>query len=97
MRGALNHRVEKQNFVLETPWSELGVYEWGPKTAKDYFCTKCGILPFRRPGDLTKREIQEGRVPFNGYAVNVRCLQGVNFELLPIRYVNGKELVLEGH
>ncbi len=95
MRGALNHRVEEQNFVLESPWSDLGVYEWGSKTAKDYFCKICGILPFRRPSSLTKSEIQQGKIPFDGYAINVRCLHGINIEKLPIEYISGKELEVE--
>ncbi|HBF06649.1 MAG TPA: hypothetical protein DHW71_08700 [Gammaproteobacteria bacterium] len=95
MRGALNHRVEKQNFILESPWNDLGIYEWGPKNAKDYFCKICGIMPFRRPGSLTKIEIEQGKIPFEGYAINVRCLQGVNIDQLPIQYINGKELVLD--
>ena len=94
MRGALNNRVAKANFELESSWKELSVYEWGSKTAKDYFCPVCGILPFRRPGDLTAQEVLAGKQPFEGYAVNVRCLQGVDFESLPKKYIKGSELVL---
>ena len=43
-------------------------------TTKDYFCFKCGILPFRKPSVPTQAEIDEGKAPLCGWAVNARCL-----------------------
>src|SRR5262245_16771619 len=48
-RGALTHRVEESRFRLLTPLGELSVYQWHTRTARDYFCPACGVLPFRRP------------------------------------------------
>jgi hypothetical protein len=92
MRGALIHRVENDDLRLKTPIDALRVYEWHTKTAKDYFCPICGILPFRRPGALTESEVAKGMKPFNGWAINVRCLHGVDFSVLPIIKINGKDL-----
>jgi hypothetical protein len=61
-------------------------------TAKDYFCPVCGILPFRRPSDPTPRELEEGVEPFDGWAVNVRCLQGVDADALPIVRIHGSRI-----
>lgn len=94
-RGALNFRVPKENLRLLTPWEDLSLYEWGSRTAKDYFCAKCGILPFRRPGAPTREEIREGVKPFDGWAVNVRCLQGIDFHALPVRRIYGSRLRIE--
>jgi len=68
------------------------VYQWGSYTAKDFFCPNCGILPFRKPGDPTPREQREGVRPFDGWAVNVRCLDGVDFSAIPIRNIYGSRI-----
>ena len=94
-RGALNFRVPRDSLRLLTPWKSLSLYEWGSRTAKDYFCTTCGILPFRRPGDPTPEEVRDGVQPFDGWAVNARCLQGIDLDALPIRRIHGSRIRLE--
>jgi len=91
-RGALNHRVPKDALRLSTPWTDLTAYQWGSRTACDYFCPTCGILPFRRPGDPTASERAAGAVPFDGWAVNVRCLDGVDIDAIPVRRIHGSRL-----
>jgi hypothetical protein len=91
-RGALNFRVAKASLRLLTPWENLSVYEWGSRTAKDYFCSACGILPFRRPSDPTQQELRDGILPFDGWAVNVRCLAGVDFSALPVKRIHGSRI-----
>ena len=94
-RGALNHRVPKENLRLLTSWNDLVVYQWGSRTAKDYFCSVCGILPFRRPSDPTSQEVTEGVEPFDGWAVNVRCLEGIDLESIPIKRIYGSRIKLD--
>jgi hypothetical protein len=91
-RGALNFRVPQEALRLLSPWEALSLYQWGTKTAKDYFCPVCGILPFRRPGDPTPQELKEGVESFDGWAVNVRCLEGVDVEVLPTRRIHGSRI-----
>lgn len=91
-RGALNHRVPKESLRLLTPWKELVLYQWGSRTARDYFCPVCGILPFRRPSDPTAQELREGVAPFDGWAVNVRCLEDVDLESIPIKRIYGSRI-----
>lgn len=86
------HRVAKDQLRLITPWEELKVYQWGSYTAKDFFCPHCGILPFRRPSDPTTEELQRGVKPFGGWAVNVRCLEGIDFSVIPIRKIYGSRI-----
>ena len=91
-RGALNHRVSKDALRLLTPWSELTLYQWGTRTARDYFCPTCGILPFRRPSDPLPNELADGAAPFDGWAINVRCLEGVDLDSIAIRRVYGSRI-----
>ncbi len=92
-RGALNHRVPKNQLRLLTPWDDLVLYQWGSRTAKDYFCPVCGILPFRRPSDPTSAELADGVQPFDGWAVNVRCLDHVDLDSIPVRRIFGSRIV----
>jgi hypothetical protein len=82
-RGALNHRVNEKDIRLLTPLAEMSKYEWNTMQAKDYFCPVCGILPFRRP-----------RNGADIWTVNVRCLEGVDLDAIPIKHVHGSELTL---
>lgn len=91
-RGALIHRVEDDHLRFFSPLEELTLYQWHTKTAEDYFCPTCGILPFRRPRTLTKVETAEGMKEFRGWAVNVRCLEGVDLEAIPVKKVYGSRL-----
>ena len=80
-RGALIHRVAESDLRIETPLEDMSLYQWNTKVAKDYFCSRCGILPFRRP-----------RTAPDMWAVNVRCLDGVELQSIPIDYVHGSTL-----
>jgi hypothetical protein len=91
-RGALNHRVSKGNLRLLTPWEDLTPYQWGSRTAEDYFCPVCGILPFRRPSDPTRKELLDGVQPFDGWAVNVRCIEGLDLKSIPIHLIHGSKI-----
>lgn len=91
-RGALNYRVPQQSLRLLTTWENLTLYQWGSRTAEDYFCHRCGILTFRRPSHPSPQELREGMKPFDGWAVNVRCLQGIELDALPIERIYGSRL-----
>jgi hypothetical protein len=91
-RGALIHRVESGRFRLLTPLAELTLYQWHTRTAEDYFCATCGILPFRRPRHRTAKEIAEGVAEFSGWSINVRCLEGIDLDAIPVKRVFGSTL-----
>lgn len=80
-RGALIHRVEEQDLRLLTPLDDLALYQFHTRTAKDYFCTTCGILPFCRP-----------RTAPDKWGINVRCLEGVDLDAIPVKRVHGSRL-----
>ena len=80
-RGALNHRVKPEHLRILTPLDNLTLYQWHTRTAKDYFCPICGVLPFRRP-----------RTAPHLWTVNVRCLDGVDLDELEVTCVFGSRL-----
>lgn len=94
MRGALIFRVPAEDVRLLTPLSVLTLYQWGTKTAEDYFCPVCGILPLRRPRHRTSAESAAGTAAFDGWSVNTRCLAGFDVEAVPRRPVHGSRLPL---
>lgn len=89
-RGALVHRVPAEALRLHSPWSDLTLYQWHTRTAEDWFCPTCGILPFRRPRHRTPEE--RDRPEFTGWSVNVRCLPDVDLDAIPVRRVHGSRL-----
>lgn len=91
-RGALIHRVPESAVRMLTPLEDLTLYRWHTLTAEDYFCPICGILPFRRPRTRTSSEAEQGMEPFTGWAINVRCLEGVEVDNIPIKRVFGSRL-----
>jgi hypothetical protein len=80
-RGGFNYRVPSEDFRLLTPLEELSLYTWHTHTARDYFCPTCGIQPFRRP-----------RTDPSVWTINVRCLEGVDLDAIPIRRLHGSQL-----
>jgi hypothetical protein len=54
------------------------LYEFNTKTAKHYFCSHCGVHPFIRP-----------RIDPRGWAVNVRCIDGVDLSTIEVRPFDG--------
>ena len=80
-RGALNHRVDPTDFRLLTPIEDLGLYTFHTNVARDYFCRVCGIQPFRRP-----------RTAPETWTINVRCLEGVDLDAIPVKRVFGSRL-----
>lgn len=80
-RGALLHRVAEADFRALTPLDALALYQFHTRTAKDYFCKTCGILPFRRPRTAPEQ-----------WSINVRCLEGVDLDAIPITRLYGSRL-----
>jgi hypothetical protein len=80
-RGALLHRVDEDQFRLLTPLEDLALYQFHTRTARDYFCPTCGILSFRRPRTAPEQ-----------WSINVRCLEGVDLDAIPVKRVYGSRL-----
>lgn len=91
-RGALIFRVPDTALTLHTPLDALTLYTWGSHTARDYFCPHCGILPFRRPSVPTSAERARGITDFDGWAINLRCLDQCDPTDLPTHHIPGRDI-----
>lgn len=82
-RGYLLSFVHEKGFKLISGQNEQSDYLFHKKHIHHLFCKHCGVSSFGH-----------GALP-NGdrmYAINVRCLEGVNLDSLTITPVDGKSL-----
>ena len=77
--GALWHGVSDGDLRIDEGTDELVCYQFNTMTAKHYFCRHCGVHPFTRP-----------RLDPARWAVNLRCLEGVDAATLPLRQFDGR-------
>ncbi|HRP68062.1 MAG TPA: GFA family protein [Turneriella sp.] len=75
--------VSENDFVLKSGSDSLQDYQFNKKHIHHLFCKVCGIKPFAR-----------GAAPDGSstIAVNVRCLDGIEFDKLQVQHYNGKSL-----
>jgi hypothetical protein len=76
--GALWHGASDASFRITSGEDELLLYQFNTKTAKHYSCKQCGVHPFSRP-----------RLDPTRWAVNVRCIDGVDAGALPVKQFDG--------
>jgi hypothetical protein len=81
--GSLHWFVPRECLVLLTSESAMKSYSFGARTIRHYFCPNCGIHPFGEGTDP-----QGNRMA----AVNVRCLEGVDIDTLPVSHFDGRAL-----
>ena len=74
--------IPPEKFKIEAQEGALGLYEFGIKTAKHYFCKQCGIYPFHQ----SSRKIGH-------YRVNLGCIEGVDVFSLGVDVFDGKNLL----
>jgi hypothetical protein len=83
-RGALmtTEVIPSERFKIDAQLGALGLYQFGKKTAKHYFCKHCGIYPFH----------ETARYP-DHYRANIGCLDGMDTFALPVEIFDGKNLL----
>ena len=74
--------VPPEKFKIETEDDTLGLYQFGAKTAKHFFCKRCGIYTFH----------ETARVPGH-YRANLGCIDGVDPFTLEADVFDGKHLL----
>jgi hypothetical protein len=77
--GYLHWEVDPATFRLLTPEAPISNYQFGTMTSKNLFFRCCGVSSFRR-----------SRSSPETVDVNVRCLEGVNAEALPVTRFDGR-------
>ena len=76
--GAIWHRSDEAGVRLVSGEDQLALYQFGTRTAKHYFCRNCGVHPLTRP-----------RLDPTVWVVNLRCVDGVDLEALPVSVFDG--------
>ena len=80
-RGHLLAFFPASSVKLLTPEDALSTYTFNKERIRHQFCPVCGVGPFGRGKD------REGRDTF---AINVRCLEGIDPDALEIEKVDGR-------
>lgn len=82
-KGSLMWFVPREQLRLSTPAEAMATYTFNKHAISHHFCPVCGIHPFG-----------EGTLPNGSHmaAVNVRCLDGVEADSLPVKHFDGRAL-----
>jgi hypothetical protein len=73
--------VPADRFTLRSGEGDLRDYQFGKKHTHHLFCTTCGISSFCRGAGPDGKPM---------VAINVRCLEGVDLQALPVKHFDGK-------
>lgn len=79
--GALLAFAPANQFKLLAGEGELGDYLFNKHVVHHHFCKTCGVRSFARGKGPGGKEMA---------AINVRCLEGVDYDALPVKKVDGK-------
>lgn len=80
-KGSLLWFVPRESFRLLTAEEASATYEFNRHVIKHHFCKACGIHPYA-----------VGTNPKGGEmaAINVRCLEGVDLDKVPVVHFDGR-------
>lgn len=70
---------DEEALHIQADESDLGLYRFGERTAKHYFCRQCGIYPFH----------ETARFP-GKYRVNLGCIDAIDATALPFDLFDGR-------
>lgn len=82
-KGALMWFVPHSAMRLLTPEADMSTYLFNKHAINHRFCPSCGIHPYA-----------EGITPTGQpmVAVNLRCLEGVDLDAIPVKHFDGRAL-----
>lgn len=82
-KGALMWFVPRDKLNLLTPEADADTYLFNKHLIKHRFCAVCGIHPYGEGTDPNGNRTA---------AINIRCLEGVVLEQIPIKHFDGRSL-----
>ena len=82
-KGLLLTFVPAAAFTLLSGKDDLSEYRFNKHVIAHKFCNTCGVQPFAYGAMPDGSAIR---------AINVRCLEGVDLDALPVRQVDGRSL-----
>jgi hypothetical protein len=80
-KGSLMWFVPASSFKLLTPRDAMRTYTFNKHVIQHHFCPNCGMHPFGEGTDPKGNSIA---------AVNVRCLEGIDLESIPVQHFDGR-------
>jgi hypothetical protein len=83
-KGSLLWFVPMTQFELKTPDENASTYLFNKHVIKHRFCANCGIHPYA-----------EAIHPKTGVpmaAINIRCLEGIDLDKVPVTHFDGRAL-----
>lgn len=83
-KGSLLWFVPMTQFHLDTPDANAGTYLFNKHVIRHRFCAACGIHPYA--------EAVHPKTGVPTAAVNVRCIEGIDLDKVPVTHFNGREL-----
>lgn len=82
-KGSLLWFVPHDQLELHTPEADIATYTFNKHAIKHRFCRECGIHPYGEGVDPDGNRMA---------AINVRCLEGVDPEGVPVQHFDGRSL-----
>jgi hypothetical protein len=82
-KGALMWFVPRDKLRLLTPEADASTYLFNKHAIKHRFCANCGIHPYGEGIDPKGNRTA---------AVNIRCLEGIALEQIPVKHFDGRSL-----
>jgi hypothetical protein len=82
-KGSLLWFVPREQFRLLTGEDDVATYTFNKHVIKHRFCPTCGIHPFGEGSDPKGNRMA---------AINIRCLEGVDLENIPLQHFDGRSL-----
>jgi hypothetical protein len=82
-KGALMWFVPRDKLRLHTPEGDASTYLFNKHAIKHRFCAICGIHPYGEGIDPKGNRTA---------AVNIRCLEGIALEQIPVKHFDGRSL-----
>jgi hypothetical protein len=75
--------VPRDQLQLLTPDENAGTYTFNRHAIKHRFCPTCGMHPYGEGVDPKGNSMA---------AVNIRCLEGIELEAIPVTHFDGRAL-----
>ncbi|MGV3494284.1 MAG: GFA family protein [Ramlibacter sp.] len=82
-KGSLLWFVPRDRLRLTTPEGNASTYMFNKHVIRHRFCARCGIHPFGEGTDPKGNAMA---------AVNLRCLDGIDLDAIPVHRFNGRDL-----
>ena len=80
-KGTLMWFVPRDSLRLLTPPEDMSTYLFNKHVIRHHFCPTCGIHPFGEGTDPKGNPMA---------AVNIRCLEGIALESVPVQHFDGR-------